>query len=91
MKKLCECEYRINGVCALVGRLCFEAGICGLFMWVKEWEHKAKHNGNNSMKWVRIKGSTYKCPNCGTRFIIRKKWVCCPVCGKKLSGVKEQK
>lgn len=45
---------------------------------------------SKSMKWVHIKGSTYKCPNCGTRFIIRKKWVCCPVCGKKLSGVKEQ-
>ena len=42
------------------------------------------------MKWIHIKGNTYKCPACGTRFIIREKWNCCPICEQKLNGVKEQ-
>lgn len=42
------------------------------------------------MKWVHIKGNMYKCPACGTRFTIGKKWKRCPVCEQKLSGVREQ-
>ena len=55
------------------------------------WNANGENIRSESMKWVHIKDSIYKCPNCGTRFIIiRKKWVCCPVCGQKLSGVKER-
>lgn len=42
------------------------------------------------MKWIHIKGNMYKCPACGTRFTIGKKWKCCPVCEQELSGVEEQ-
>lgn len=39
-------------------------------------------------KWIYLGDRKYQCPFCKNRFIITKKWICCPVCKANLKGYK---
>ena len=39
-------------------------------------------------EWIYLGGRKYQCPFCKNRFIITKKWICCPLCKANLKGYK---